>query len=74
MFVGIWLMMNISTLLGTGGDVPVQTTAAGSPTIAQLMDEGESEFGDYAIETIDPVDLYDNLYEEGFDPVNLTSL
>lgn len=74
MFAGIWLMMNISTLLGTGGDVPVNATAAGAPTIAQLMDEGESEFSDYAIETIDPVDLYDNLYEEGFDPVNLTSL
>lgn len=72
MFAGIWLMMNVSTLIGTGGDVPASSTASSSPTIAQLMDEGESEFSDYAIETIDPVDLYDALYEDGFQPVNLS--
>ncbi|MCM1028293.1 MAG: hypothetical protein NC342_04815 [Pseudoflavonifractor sp.] len=73
MFAGIWLMMNISTLLGSGGDVQVSTSSTRAiPTIAELMDRGASEFSDYAIEAIDPVDLYDNLYDEGFDPVNLS--
>lgn len=72
MFAGIWLMMNISTLVGTGGDVPLSTTSAGIPSIAQLIEEGEAEFTDYAVENFDRIDLYDDLYAAGFNPVNLT--
>lgn len=72
MFAGIWLMMNISTLIGTGGEVPVSASRTGVPTVAQLMEEDESEFTDYAVDNIDRLDLYDNLYASGFNPVSLS--
>lgn len=69
MFAGIWLMMNVSTLVGTGGDIPVSTPSA--PTLAQLI-EDENEFTDYAVDNFDRMDIYDDLYAEGFNPVNLS--
>lgn len=72
MFAGIWLMMNISTLLGTGGNVPAATTTAAIPTVAELIDEGESEFTEYAVDNFDRIDLYDDLYASGFNPVSLS--
>lgn len=72
MFAGIWLMMNISTLLGTGGNVPVSTTSSAIPTVAELIEEGESEFTDYAVDNFDRIDLYDDLYASGFNPVSLS--
>lgn len=70
MFAGIWLMMNITTLVGTGGNgIPAPAPA---PTVAQLVESGESEYTDYAVENFDRLDLYDDLYASGFNPVSLS--
>lgn len=72
MFAGIWLLMNVSTLLGTGGNISPADLSPSSPTLAEFMDSDDSIFDEYAVETIDPIDIYNSLYDEGFDPVNLS--
>ncbi len=69
MFAGIWLMMNVSTLVGTGGEMPASSSSI--PTVAQLI-EDENEFTDYAVDNFDRMDIYDDLYASGFNPVNLS--
>ncbi|MDE7237815.1 MAG: hypothetical protein K2N66_08350, partial [Paramuribaculum sp.] len=71
MFAGIWLMLNVSTLVGTGGDLPVASPDSG-PTIAALVQDGASVYDDYAVDNFDRADLYDDLYASGFDPMSLT--
>lgn len=70
MFAGIWLMMNVSTLVGTGGDASV-LAPADAPTLADLIDANETEFDEYVVDNYDRIDLYDDLYASGFNPVNL---
>ena len=40
--------------------------------MAELIDEGESEFTEYAVDNFDRIDLYDDLYASGFNPVSLS--
>lgn len=72
MFAGIWLLMNVSTLLGTGGNISPADLSPSSPSLAEFMDRDDNMFDEYAVETIDPIDIYNSLYDEGFDPVNLS--
>ncbi len=39
---------------------------------SELIDEGESEFTEYAVDNFDRIDLYDDLYASGFNPVSLS--
>ena len=72
MFAGIWLLMNISTILGTGGNITPADLSPASPSLAEFMDSDDNIFAEYAVEAIDTIDIYNSLYDEGFDPVNLS--
>ncbi len=73
MFAGIWLLMNVSTLLGTGGNItPADLSSPAAPSLAELVGSDDNLFDEYAVEAIDPIDIYNSLYDEGFDPVNFS--
>lgn len=69
MFLGIWCMMKTFDLMR--GDVPVSVEKN-----TQLMSaiNNDAFFNDYCSPTISESDIYDDLYDEGFDPASLDSL
>lgn len=61
MFAGIWLMMNMFTLFR--GD----SITSGSAMFADLLNDSDSEYVSDYIAGISSYDLYNDLYDEGFD-------
>lgn len=61
MFAGIWLMMNMFTLFTPGASVPSQSLLADVTSV-----QSESYLADY-ISSMSDYDLYDDLYDAGFD-------
>lgn len=69
MFLGIWCMMKTFDLMR--GDVPVSVEKN-----TQLMSaiNNDAFFNDYCSPAVSESDIYDDLYDEGFDPASLDSL
>lgn len=69
MFLGIWCMMKTFDLMR--GDVPVSVEKN-----TQLMSaiNNDAFFNDYCSPAVNESDIYDDLYDEGFDPASLDSL
>ena len=69
MFLGIWCMMKTFDLMR--GDVPVSVEKN-----TQLMSAiyNDALFIDYFSPAVSESDIYDDLYDEGFDPASLDSL
>ena len=69
MFLGIWCMMMTFDLMR--GDVPVSVEKN-----TQLMSaiNNDAFFNDYCSPAVSESDIYDDLYDEGFDPASLDSL
>lgn len=63
MFAGVWLMMNMFSFFPqtSRGDM-----MSNPSLIAALGDD--TFFNDYVTSDLDDYDLYDNLYDSGFDP------
>lgn len=61
MFAGIWLMMNMFTLFSPGVSSPSQSLLADVTSV-----QSESYLSDYMADVSD-YDLYDGLYDAGFD-------
>ncbi len=63
MFAGIWLMMNMFTLFH-----PARTGGLDSnPSLIAAL-SNDSFFSDYVTPDVDDYDLYESLYDSGFDP------
>ncbi len=69
MFMGIWCMMKTFDLMRGDVSVPVEKNT-------QLMSaiNNDAFFNDYFTPSISESDIYEDLYEEGFDPESLESL
>lgn len=69
MFLGIWCMMKTFDLMR--GDVPVSVEKN-----TQLMSaiNNDAFFNDYCSPAVSESDIYEDLYDEGFDPASLDSL
>lgn len=69
MFMGIWCMMKCFDLMR--GDTPLSLE-----NNEQLMSaiSNDSFFNDYVTPSINETDIYDELYNEGFDPEVLDSV
>lgn len=69
MFLGIWCMVKTFDLMR--GDVPVSVEKN-----TQLMSaiNNDAFFNDYCSPAVSESDIYDDLYDEGFDPASLDSL
>lgn len=66
MFLGIWCMMNMFDMVRSGQ----QTTIDDNPTLLAALGN-ETFYNDYIISDVDDYDLYDELYETGFEPSEL---
>lgn len=68
MFLGIWCMMKTFDLMR--GDTPLSIEKN-----TQLMSaiNNDAFFNDYVTPTVNESDIYDELYENGFDPATLDS-
>lgn len=69
MFLGIWCMMKTFDLMR--GDVPISVEKN-----TQLMSaiSNDSFFNDYCTPSLNETDIYDDLYNQGFNPETLDSL
>lgn len=69
MFMGIWCMMKTFDLMR--GDVPVPMERN-----TELMSaiNNDSFFNDYFTPSMSETDIYEDLYDEGFDPETLDTL
>lgn len=63
MFLGIWCMMNLFDLIRAGSNESLQD----NPVLLAAIDN-DSFFDDYVVDDISSSDLYEDLYESGFDP------
>ena len=63
MFAGVWCMLRMFTLMTNDNAQPLES----NPVIAEAFGN-DSFVADYVMGDINQWDLYDDLYEEGFDP------
>lgn len=68
MFAGIWCMMNMFDLARSGRTDDVTN----SPSLLAALDN-ETFVNDYVVNNIEESQLYDDLYESGFDPATLAN-
>lgn len=68
MFAGIWCMMNMFDIARSGRTDDISN----SPTLLAALDN-ESFVSDYVMNDIEDIQLYDDLYESGFDPSTLAN-
>lgn len=69
MFAGIWLLMNMFTLFQPARS---EDTVSNQSLLAIL--DNEALFNEYVTSDIDDYELYDNLYDSGFDPSEVLAL
>lgn len=67
MFAGVWCMMNMFDMIRSSGDV----TIPGNNAILAEAIADDSFISDYCMDGMEPDDLYNDLYEEGFQPASL---
>lgn len=65
MFAGIWLMMNMFTFISPS---PQQSSAP--ILLADVSNTGTAEYVDDYLSTMSDYDLYDDLYNDGFEVPN----
>lgn len=70
MFLGVWCMMNMFDMIRSSSDVMMPGS---SPVLAEAMAD-DSFMSDYCMDGMEPDDLYNDLYEEGFQPASLKNL
>lgn len=68
MFLGIWCMMQMFDLMRT----PASYELSSNQSLMSAI-HNDAFYFDYCTSSTDETDLYDELYEEGFDPASLTS-
>lgn len=68
MFVGIWCMLQMFDLMRT----PASYEFSSNSSLMSAIDN-DSFYFDYLTSSADDSELYDELYEEGFDPASINA-
>lgn len=68
MFLGVWCMMKTFDLMRPKSDLSI----GNNPILVSAI-SNDSFFNDYCAREIDETDLYDDLYNQGFDPNDMLS-
>lgn len=66
MFMGIWCMMNLFDLTRANTEQNIDN----NPTLIAAINNDQF-FNDYVVGEMDNIDIYDELYDDGFDPASL---
>lgn len=68
MFAGVWCMMKMFNIMGSTSSLSVED----NPTLMTAINN-DAFFYDYCAPTVEETDLYNDLYEQGFDPEDFSS-